>query len=259
MTELRFSFGNNWQSFAKNALTLERVTQARADFAELYRGIPLAGKSFLDVGFGQGLTLCLAAESGAAVLGLDIDANNREALAATALFLSRPSVPEFKIGSILDAQVVAELGSAGGYDIVHAWGSLHHTGDLAAALQHAAALVKPGGHLVVAIYNDHWSSPIWKIIKYCYNRGGPATKSLLLTIFYPLLFLATWMITGNHPRTSRRGMDFKHDVIDWIGGYPYEFWSAARVIEFTTKRGLTLVRTIPAQVPTGNNELVFCR
>ena len=49
----QFDFGKNWAEFSDNAVTSERITQARTQFAELMKGIELQGRSFLDIGFGQ--------------------------------------------------------------------------------------------------------------------------------------------------------------------------------------------------------------
>jgi 2-polyprenyl-6-hydroxyphenyl methylase/3-demethylubiquinone-9 3-methyltransferase len=52
-------------------------------------------------------------------------------------------------------------------------------------------------------------------------------------------------------------MDFWIDVIDWIGGYPYEYATPQQVQEFVEKDGFVLENFVPAQVPTGCNEFVF--
>ena len=54
-------------------------------------------------------------------------------------------------------------------------------------------------------------------------------------------------------------MDFWYDVIDWIGGYPYEYASPTEIERFVAGLGLELRRMVPAQVPTGCNEFVFVR
>jgi hypothetical protein len=41
---MRFAFGKNWQSFSKEALTPERVKEARQAFRELVNGIHFQGK-----------------------------------------------------------------------------------------------------------------------------------------------------------------------------------------------------------------------
>lgn len=257
MSETRFTFGANWESFSRQALTSEKVAQARGDFLGLYQGIELRGKRFLDVGFGQGLTLCLAAEQGAKAHGVDIDPQSQQALTATKALFPEIQIPSTTIGSILDRSVVDTLRTNGPFDIVHAWGSLHHTNALWDAVRNTAALVAPGGVLLVAIYQTHWTSPVWKVVKWLYNRGGPIVQHLLIAVLYPLLFIATWIFTGNHPKQSRRGMDFRHDVIDWVGGYPYEYATVQEIRHNLEGLGFQHLRTHAAKVPTGNNELLF--
>src|SRR3989442_7782894 len=70
----QFDFGQNWDDYSRHALTPERVAQARADFEQLTEDIELRGRSFLDVGFGQGLSLLAAASMGT-VLAVGCDIN----------------------------------------------------------------------------------------------------------------------------------------------------------------------------------------
>ncbi len=51
-----FDFGSNWKHYSTQALTRRRVEGARQAFIVLTSGIELRSRSFLDVGFGQGLT-----------------------------------------------------------------------------------------------------------------------------------------------------------------------------------------------------------
>ena len=41
----QFDFGKNWADFSENALTSDKVEQAKQDFADLMDGIDLRGKS----------------------------------------------------------------------------------------------------------------------------------------------------------------------------------------------------------------------
>ncbi|MBI4615742.1 MAG: class I SAM-dependent methyltransferase [Planctomycetes bacterium] len=262
---MRFEFGENWLSFAERALTTERVRQAEADLEELLAGIGIEGRTFLDIGFGQGLTLLAAKRRGARVVGLDVDPRCVDALAAT-----RGRYPDLDgedipvvVGSILDDRTVAGLAARvaadGGYDMVHAWGVLHHTGDMASALARAASLVRPGGHLVVALYNRHWTSPIWKGIKAAYVRSPRLARRLLVGALYPAIFAAKWLVTRADPRRQARGMDFHHNVVDWVGGYPYEYATVEAVTRLAARHGLARVRFRRAEVPTGCNEFVFAK
>ena len=259
----QFDFGKNWQSYAKMALTPKRARAAEGDFLKLLEGIHLKGAAFLDIGFGQGLSLLAAARAGAMAAGNDINPKCRQALDISARFfpeLDLRSIP-LVIGSILHAPVLEELRALApdprGFDIVHSWGVLHHTGDMETAIKHAASLVRPGGHLVLAIYNRHWTSPVWTLIKRTYVSSPARVQKGLVLGFTPVIWTAKLLVSGRDPRRQSRGMDFMHDVVDWVGGYPYEYASKKKINRILSTLDFTMKRFIPAQVPTGCNEFVF--
>ena len=263
---MQFDFGQNWTDFARAALTGERVEAAQKEFAALLEGVPLRDASFLDVGFGQGLSLLSAARSGSRALGCDINPKCREALRVSAAWFPEVELSRIPIvtGSILDADVLRELHSLapsgdGHYDVVHSWGVLHHTGNMRLAIRNAASLVRPGGHLVLAIYNRHWSSPAWTLIKWLYCKAPHPLQRLMVSLFVPVIWLAKRMTTGRDPTQKTRGMDFHYDVIDWVGGYPYEYASIAELRALVEPLGFECLRSRPAEVPTGCNEFVFRR
>ena len=76
------------------------------------------------------------------------------------------------------------------HDIVDSWGVLRHTGDMKKAVQNTALLVRPGGHLILALYNRHWTSPVWLIVKWLYCKSPPIIKKLLVTALYPIIYVA---------------------------------------------------------------------
>jgi hypothetical protein len=59
---------------------------------------------------------------------------------------------------------------------------------------------------------------------------------------YPVIYLAKWIVTGSNPRNQLRGMDFYFDVIDWVGGYPYEYASRDEVLTMVEPMGFTCSR-----------------
>ena len=152
----RFAFGQNWKSYALRALNGQQVDESRAAFQQLFSGIPLKQRTFVDIGFGQGLGSLNALAAGAQVVACDIDPHCAEALALVARHY--PTLPKDQIrvclGSILDPNTLAEIrrqpGCESGSDVVHSWGVLHHTGKMWQALGNAAGLVKTDGVLVVA-------------------------------------------------------------------------------------------------------------
>jgi 2-polyprenyl-6-hydroxyphenyl methylase/3-demethylubiquinone-9 3-methyltransferase len=86
----------------------------------------------------------------------------------------------------------------------------------------------------------------------------PALIQQLMAIFFAgVILIAKMAVTRRNPLEKERGMDFWYDVIDWIGGYPYEYATPQLVEAFVQAHGFRLRRMIPAQVPTGCNEFVF--
>ena len=147
----------------------------------------------------------------------------------------------------------------GAFDLVYAWGSLHHTGAMWTAIENVLDAVRPGGTLVLAIYNRHVTSPLWRAIKRGYSRLPRRAQSIAAAPWGGGIYLAKLLVTRRNPLEKQRGMDFWYDVIDWLGGYPYEYAAPQAIAAFVAARGFTLVRCVPAQVPTGCNEFVFER
>lgn len=127
------------------------------------------------------------------------------------------------------------------------------------AIDVAASLVRPGGALVLALYNRHWSSPAWTVIKRIYV-GVPAwLQKAIVVAMYPVIFAAKWVVTRSNPRAMDRGMDFYYNVVDWVGGYPYEYASIEEVTMYLAGKGFALRTATIATVPTGCNEFAFTR
>ncbi|MEP7016116.1 MAG: class I SAM-dependent methyltransferase [Verrucomicrobiota bacterium] len=260
-----FDFGANWKSFSERALTAKAIAQAKEDFVDLTAEVDLRGNSFLDIGFGQGLSLLIATLMGANTIGCDINPLCAEVLQMN----QRRHFPELAdrripvvVGSILDERIVDLLRKAPdqttrAYNVVHSWGVLHHTGDMKRAIQIAASLVAPGGYLIIAIYARHWSSGGWRMIKRFYNRSSQIVQRMLVGILYPTIYLAKWLVMRRSPLQQTRGMDFYYDVVDWVGGYPYEYATVEEIQSLVEPLGFRLERIIPATVPTGCNQFVF--
>src|ERR1700730_10052030 len=109
----QFDFGQNWSDFSANVATVERVAQARAHFSELLSGIDIQGKSFLDIGFGQGFSLLSARAGGAVAVGCDINPECLEIIDRNRLLFPGAAQDPIAlhVGSILDDATVRVLRS----------------------------------------------------------------------------------------------------------------------------------------------------
>lgn len=205
----RFKFGRNWTEFSRRALTPEKSAES---FAALHSwlGVELRDKKFLDVGFGQGLAVIAGVQAGARVTGIDLDGECLNALRQTASVNAVSERPtKLLIGSILNESIVEGLlKESGGFDVVHSWGVLHHTGDLETAFSNCCRLVRQQGILAISIYNRHWSSPLWKLIKQLYNHLPRIGQVVLVYLLYPVIYFAKLAVTRVNPLAKQRGMDF---------------------------------------------------
>ena len=257
-----FDFGVNWQNYSETTLDTERFEAARASLARLAGEGALRDRTFLDVGCGTGLFTLAAMKSGARrSVGIDVNPlcvevarRNAARFSQTDLAASEENRPAFRVVSALDTSAMDALGT---FETVYAWGSLHHTGRMQEAIENTARCVAPGGTFVLAIYNRHWSSAAWTVIKRFYNLSPEWLKPVWNAGFGAVIFCAKWIVTRRNPLKMERGMNFYHDVVDWIGGYPYEYASAADMTRRVEAMGFKLRRLVPAGVPTGNNEFVF--
>lgn len=261
----RFAFGANWRAFAAG-LDQRAIARAEASLHRLLAGVEIVGHSFLDIGSGSGLFSLAARRLGARVHSFDYDANSVAVTAALrARFLSDD--PDWRVeqGSVLDADYMAKLGW---FDIVYSWGVLHHTGDMATALDRAAAAVAPKGVLAIAIYNDQGrASRRWMWIKRTYNRLPRPLRFLVLWPAFARLWgpsLARDLAAGRGMATWRdyhreRGMSPWYDVVDWVGGWPFEVASADAIVAYMAERGFALVRSKLVGRSHGCNEFVFRR
>jgi len=253
----RFDFGSNWQTFSDRFIDRHRLDVATRSLQLLLEKDTLNGVSFLDVGCGSGLFSIAAHQLGASrVTGIDINPRCIEVSKRNRDHLAPGAPISFVRASVLTPQPLTGFGV---FDVVYAWGSLHHTGAMWEAIRNAAARVNTGGSLVVAIYNKDFTSPVWKAIKWLYNQLPSLIQRIMVLLFAGIIYVAKFLVTWRNPLEKERGMDFWVDVIDWVGGFPYEYATPDEVEKFVCNQGFLLHRYVAAQVPTGCNEFVFIR
>jgi SAM-dependent methyltransferase len=181
----------------------------------------------------------------------------REAAETTQRFFPSVPLPRITIASILDDEFVQKQNKNGGFDIVHSWGVLHHTGEMLKAFRNAAAVVKPGGFLIVSIYNRHWTSPLWRAVKYSFNHIPRFMQEGMVFALYPAFHWRARALSREDSQLAGRGMDIHHDIRDWLGGYPYEYASPREVQRSFSNLGLIMLRCDLTRGFTGCNEFVF--
>jgi len=264
VTKDRFEFGKNWESFS--SLIDEEAVRKAEDRMALFLGTrDLSGRSFLDVGCGSGLHALVALRFGAKeIVAIDVDPDS-VSTARTVLERNWPGTNKtVRRVSVFDL----EKERFGEFDIVYSWGVLHHTGDMNRAIETAAKHVKPGGLFAVALYGKTPYCNLWKRIKRWYVNASPAQQARAERT-YIRLFGLYLLLRGKRLSTHiagykrKRGMDFGHDVRDWIGGYPYESIAPRELAQMLTPFGFDLIRQNVRKrsglFGSGNDEYLFRR
>lgn len=264
----RFEFGKNWSRFLVD-LNDRRIARAEESLREMLEVADLRGKTFLDIGSGSGLFSLAARRLGARVHSFDYDPHS---VACARELRSRYSADDqewtIEEGSALDEEYIKSLGT---FDVVYSWGVLHHTGEMWRALENAQLPAKPGGKLFIAIYNDQGSkSRRWKWLKKTYNDlprflktpfalmaiAPEEAKAFLGSVvrLSPAEYLRSWIRYDEN-----RGMNKWRDIIDWVGGHPYEYAKPEEIFDFYRARGFSLTKIKCGGVGLGCNEFVFVR
>lgn len=262
-TGQRFEFGKNWSRFLR-VLNDDRIDTAVDSLRNMLEVDDLQGQSFLDIGCGSGLFSLSARKLGARVHSLDFD----PASVACATELRRryfPDDPDWQIeeGSALDEDYIRQLGV---FDIVYSWGVLHHTGEMWNALRNADQCVKQDGTLFIAIYNDQGGrSRTWRRIKKAYVHSPKLIRKLLLAacavrLWGPTIvrdFVKARPFATLREYEKNRGMSPSTNLVDWVGGYPFEVSSPEGIFDFYHQMGYNLKRLTTCGGGIGCNQFVF--
>jgi 2-polyprenyl-6-hydroxyphenyl methylase/3-demethylubiquinone-9 3-methyltransferase len=139
------------------------------------------------------------------------------------------------------------------------------------ALANVERLVAPGGKLFIALYNDTGSqSSRWNWIKKTYNQlPGVLRVPYTLIVIAPgelksLIRSALTFDLGSYFKSwseydRRRGMSRWRDIVDWVGGYPYEVSTPDEIFDFFSAKGFVLTKLNCGRVGLGCNQFVFSR
>ncbi len=261
--ESHFRFGENWSSYS-DLIDEDRIRSSVEGLQKLLGDHGVLEKRFLDIGCGSGLHSFAALLLGAKeIVATDLDADSVKTTEAVLAKHGADKPYRVMQASVFD--LPGKLQQT--FDIVYSWGVLHHTGAMVEAIGKAATMVAPNGLFAFALYRKTPYCGLWRAEKKWYARANPRQQGIARAI-YVTLFRLGCIVTGRSFKKyvaeykKMRGMEFLHDVHDWLGGYPYESISPPEVDRLLRAHGFSLVRRftrsgLTAVLGSGCDEYVY--
>jgi len=255
---IRFPFGENWSRFliSLDDSQIEKAVESLRDMLNIQT---LKNKTFLDVGSGSGLFSLAARRLGATVFSFDFDPQS----VACTEELKKRYYPEdnqwcIETGSVLDTDYLSKFIAT---DFVYCWGVLHHTGEMWEGLNNVFNLPKrDGGYLFIALYNNQgWISHYWTVVKRVYNKNTLG-RWLMIALHSPYLLGLRFFVRLVSGRLRiERGMSMWHDMLDWLGGYPFEVATPEEIVKLSQNKNYETVKIRTNGKRMGCNEFIFVR
>jgi len=179
---MRRFYNSLWQRY------IPEYTASERHWAFFFQPQEVEGKSVLDAGCGTGIFSLIFARKGASsVIGIDISERSLE--------MAQKWANQFELQNTLFQQ--ANMNQLpfpdASFDIVWAWGTIHHTADPFGSLAELTRVLKPGGLLLLAVYRKTGLSFLHEIMRMSLTRlprkSWIPLSRILSLILTPLVYL----------------------------------------------------------------------
>lgn len=204
-----------------------------------YSGKEVKGKSILDAGCGTGIFSIIFANNGAGhVTGIDIS----EGSLRTALGLKEKfnlDNTEFQQRDMLALPFPDES-----FDIVWAWGTVHHTTDPFQAIGELIRVLKPSGSILLAVYKRTRLTFLHEIIRKTLLRTPKKTWKGMAKVM--AFFLSPVIFLFKKREKSRKGEKLEELIIDWYFVPIRHYYKPEEIQSFLEERGLEIEEYLPA-------------
>lgn len=240
--KVTFSFGENWQNYLLQ-ITKEDIDKSQKEIEDLLGSKNIKDKTVIDIGCGSGIhSLAFLRLKAASVLSFDYDEKSVEASKTLKQKYRDSANWEIIHASVLDKRFVDSLDR---FDIVYSWGVLHHTGKMWEAIENCLNLVEPGGFFLIGIYGDVKNYARDLRLKQAYNSASDFGKKWMIynRILKKMISMTLKFKNPLQWNEKRgRGMNAYNDLVDWLGGLPYEVAGEDEMVRFFADRNFTLKR-----------------
>lgn len=260
----RFEFGRNWTRFLAG-LDDRSTANAQRALASMLGTERLDGLHLLDIGSGSGLSSLVARRLGVRVHSFDYDP---QSVSCTRALRERfyPNDPDWTVeeGSVLDPDYLRPRKIRRGILLGRAASHGCHV-DRLGKRSDSAGRRRPFIHRNLQS-STHLDSALQTYQAVLCGRAQPGKWAILAAYATTthLINLAKDLATRRSPlkryrvEPGLRGMSAWYDLIDWVGGYPFETARPDEIFDFFGSHGLRLERMTTPGGPSCN-EFVFQR
>ena len=197
------------------------------------------GKSVLDAGCGTGIFSIIFANKGAGqVTGIDISEGSLQT-ARSLKDKAGLTNTRFQIEDMLQLPFADES-----FDIVWAWGTVHHTTDPVRAIQELIRVLKKGGFILLAVYTRTRLTFVHEIIR----KTLICTPKRLWTFLSKVMafFLAPVVFLFKKREKSRKGEKLEELILDWYFVPIRFYYKPEEIKELLENQGFTIEKYLPA-------------
>ena len=191
------------------------------------------GKSVLDAGCGTGIfSIIFANNSAGRVTGIDISEGSLQ----TALSLKEKF--EIQNANFQKEDMLHLPFQDENFDIVWAWGTVHHTTDPFKAIDELIRVLKKGGSILLAIYTRTKLTFIHEIIRKILVRAPKRTWTALSKIM--AFFLTPVVFFFKKREKSRKGEKLEELILDWYFVPIRYYYKPKEIKSYLEKKGFTI-------------------
>jgi ubiquinone/menaquinone biosynthesis C-methylase UbiE len=196
-------------------------------------------KTILDAGCGTGIFSIIFARNGAArVTGIDISPGSLETARNLAGRFNLENT-DFRREDMLRLPF-----ADASFDIVWAWGTVHHTTDPRGAISELLRVLKPGGSILLAIYKKTRITFIHEIIRQTLIRTPRWSWTTLSKVM--AVFLAPVVFLFKKREKSRKGEKLEELILDWYFVPIRHHYRPEEIERFLNGQGLKVEKFLAA-------------
>ena len=218
---------------------IPEYTASEKHFEIFFKDEEVRNKKVLDAGCGTGIFSIIFAKKGASqVTGIDISPGSLETARSLKKKFNLQNV-EFQKEDMLQLPYPDES-----FDIVWAWGTVHHTTNPLGAISELIRVLKKGGSLLLAVYKKTKLTFLHEIIRKILVKTPRKSWKALSRIF--AFFLSPVVFLFKKREKSRKGEKLEELILDWYFVPVRYYYYPEEIRNFLEERGFIVEKFLSA-------------